>query len=115
MGEAENKAIEEEKVALTKQLESERGNLSQYQERQAKAAGMKADMENQLDAAQKQLVNEEIKRQEMTGDKKKMEGEIGIVKKDIEDLQVAEEKVSHLTSIKSKLESTLDELEDGAN
>merc|ERR1712214_192030 len=166
--EAENKAIEEEKVALTKQLESEQGNLSQYQERQAKAAGMKADMENQLDAAQKQLVNEEIKRQEMTGDKKKMEGEIGIVKKDIEDLelalqkleqektnrdhnirslndevaqqdevinklnkekkmigdnqakaiedlQVAEEKVSHLTSIKSKLESTLDELEDGAN
>merc|ERR1712241_830414 len=166
--EAANKAIEEEKVALTKQLESEQGNLSQYQERQAKAAGMKADMENQLDAAQKQLVNEEIKRQEMTGDKKKMEGEIGIVKKDIEDLelalqkleqektnrdhnirslndevaqqdevinklnkekkmigdnqakaiedlQVAEEKVSHLTSIKSKLESTLDELEDGAN
>merc|ERR1712115_272643 len=55
--EAENKAIEEEKVALTKQLESEQGNLSQYQERQAKAAGMKADMENQLDAAQKQLVN----------------------------------------------------------
>merc|ERR1711884_457303 len=164
----EGKNIEEEKVALTKQLESEQGNLSQYQERQAKAAGMKADMENQLDAAQKQLVNEEIKRQEMTGDKKKMEGEIGIVKKDIEDLelalqkleqektnrdhnirslndevaqqdevinklnkekkmigdnqakaiedlQVAEEKVSHLTSIKSKLESTLDELEDGAN
>merc|ERR1712241_1036984 len=163
-----NKATEEEIAALTKQLESEQGNLSQYQERQAKAAGMKADMENQLDAAQKQLVNEEIKRQEMTGDKKKMEGEIGIVKKDIEDLelalqkleqektnrdhnirslndevaqqdevinklnkekkmigdnqakaiedlQVAEEKVSHLTSIKSKLESTLDELEDGAN
>merc|ERR1711953_1280990 len=166
--EAENKAIEEEKVALTKQLESEQGNLSQYQERQAKAAGMKADMENQLDAAQKQLVNEEIKRQEMTGDKKKMEGEIGIVKKDIEDLeltlqkleqektnrdhsirsindevaqqdevinklnkekkmigdnqakaiedlQAAQEKVDHLNSIKSKLESTLDELEDGAN
>merc|ERR1711953_878063 len=166
--EAENKAIEEEKAALTKQLESEQGNLSQYQERQAKAAGMKADMENQLEAAQKLLANEEVKRQEMTGDKKVMEGEIGIIKKDIEDLelalqkleqektnrdhnirslndevaqqdevinklnkekkmigdnqakaiedlQVAEEKVSHLTSIKSKLESTLDELEDGAN
>merc|ERR1712241_306077 len=160
--EAENKAIEEEKVALTKQLESEQGNLSQYQERQAKAAGMKADMENQLDAAQKQLVNEEIKRQEMTGDKKKMEGEIGIVKKDIEDLelalqkleqektnrdhnirslndevanklnkekkmigdnqakaiedlQAAQEKVSHLNSIKSKLDSTHDELQDGVN
>merc|ERR1719414_1826433 len=32
------KQIEEEKVALTKQLESEQGNLSQYQERQAKAS-----------------------------------------------------------------------------
>merc|ERR1719384_707809 len=137
--EAENKAIEEEKVALTKQLESEQGNLSQYQERQAKAAGMKADMENQLDAAQKQLVNEEIKRQEMTGDKKKMEGEIGIVKKDIEDLELAlqkleqektnrdhnirslndevanQDEVSHLNSIKSKLDSTHDELQDGVN
>merc|ERR1719323_1589476 len=166
--EAENKAIEEEKVALTKQLESEQGNLSQYQERQAKAAAMKADMENQLDAAQKQLVSEEQKRQSMTGDKKVMEGEIGVIKKDIEDLelalqkleqektnrdhsirslsdevaqadevinklnkekkmigdnqakamedlQAAQEKVNHLNSIKSKLESTLDELEDGAN
>merc|ERR1712226_1189432 len=42
--EVANKVIEEERVALTKQLESEQGNLSQYQERQAKAAGMKADM-----------------------------------------------------------------------
>merc|ERR1712214_124122 len=91
--EAENKAIEEEKVALTKQLESEQGNLSQYQERQAKAAGMKADMENQLDAAQKQLVNEEIKRQEMTGDKKKMEGDNVVIKKDIEDLELAIQKL----------------------
>ena len=163
-----NKRIEEEKVALTKQLESEQGNLSQYQERQAKAAAMKADMENQLDNAQKTLANEEVRRQELTADKKKMEGEVVVIKKDIEDLelalqkleqektnrdhsirslndevaqqdevinklnkekkmigdnqakayedlQAAEDKVSHLNSIKSKLESTLDELEDGAN
>merc|ERR1712170_212038 len=88
-----NKQIEEEKVALTKQLESEQGNLSQYQERQAKAAAMKADMENQLDAAQKQLVSEEQKRQSMTGDKKVMEGEIGVIKKDIEDLELALQKL----------------------
>merc|ERR1719232_2038561 len=163
-----NKDIEQEKIALTKQLESEQGNLSQYQERQAKAAALKADLECQLDAAQKQLASEEIARQELTGDKKKMEGEITIIKKDIEDLelavqkleqektnkdhtirslgdevaqqdevinklnkekkligdnqskayedlQVAEDKVNHLNSIKSKLESTLNELEDGVN
>merc|ERR1719323_2504302 len=166
--EGQNKLIEEEKIALTKQLESEQGNLSQYQDRQAKATKMKADMEGQLDAAQKQLAREEVKRQDMTADRKTMEGEIVVVKKDIEDLelalqkleqektnrdhairslndevaqqdevinklnkekkmigdnqakamedlQAAEDKVSHLNSIKSKLESTLDELEDGAN
>merc|ERR1719328_815930 len=88
-----NKQIEEEKVALTKQLESEQGNLSQYQERQAKAARMKAEMEGALDAAQKQLAREEIKRQDMTADSKTMEGEIVVVKKDIEDLELALQKL----------------------
>merc|ERR1712154_605107 len=35
--------------------------------------------------------------------------------KSSDDLQSAEEKVNHLNGVKSKLESTLDELEDGAN
>jgi len=161
-----NKDIEVEKVELTKQLESEQGNLSQYQERQAKAAAMKADVEMQLEAAQQELTQCEQSRQDMTADKKKMEGDISIVKKDIEDLEIAlqkleqektnrdhtirsltdevsqqdeiinklnkekkmvgdnqskaledlqaaEDKVSHLNSIKNKLESTLNELEDG--
>merc|ERR1719511_270584 len=45
--EGQNKLIEEEKIALPKQLESEQGNLSKYQDRQPKAAAMKADFENQ--------------------------------------------------------------------
>merc|ERR1711981_401695 len=166
--EGESVTIKEEISALTKQLESEQGNLSQYQERQAKAAAMKADTENQLEKAQKELAQQEIARQEKTADKKQMEGEIGVIKKDIEalelalqkleqektnrdhtirslgdevaqvdevinklnkekkmigdnqskaieDLQGAQDKVSHLNSIKSKLESTLDELEEGVN
>ena len=32
-----------------------------------------------------------------------------------EDLQAAQDKVDHLSKVKSKLESTLDELEDGHN
>merc|ERR1711997_277037 len=163
--EVENVTIKEEIGALTKQLESEQGNLSQYQERQAKAAAMKADTENQLEKAQKELAQQEIARQEKTADKKQMEGEIGVIKKDIEDLELAlqkleqektnrdhtirslsdevaqvdevinklnkekkmigdnqskafedlqasEDKVAHLNSIKSKLETTLGELED---
>ena len=70
---------------MTKQLESEQGNLSVYQERQAKAAALKADCENQLADAQNKLAAEEKSRQDLTADKKRMEGEIGVIKKDIED------------------------------
>merc|ERR1719195_44531 len=164
----EGKNIEQELKDLTKQLEAEQGNLSQYTERQAKAAALKADVERQLGDSQIKLQNEERNRQDMTSQKKTMEGEVGVIKKDIadlehalmkleqektnrdhtihtlndevasqdevinklnkekkyigdnqskaaEDLQAAEDKVNHLSSVKSKLESTLDELEDSAN
>ena len=76
-----NLDLENETKAMLKQLASEQGDLTQYQERQAKAAAKKADMEAQLENAQKQLANKEIARQNMTGDKKKMEGDITIIKK----------------------------------
>merc|ERR1711981_1265263 len=166
--EGDNEKIKEELTALTKQLESEQGNLSQYQERQTKAATLKATMEVELTQAQQQLASEEQARQAMTADKKSMEAEVGVIKKDMEDLELAlqkleqekinrdhqirglndevaapdeiinklnkekkhigdnqsksaddlaasEEKVNHLNSIKTKLERTLDELEDGVN
>merc|ERR1712018_10688 len=71
--EVTNKQIEEEKVALTKQLESEQGNLSQYQDRQAKAAGLKAELEGKLVTAQNNLAKEEGNRQQMIADRKNME------------------------------------------
>merc|ERR1712141_251535 len=57
-------------------------------------------------AQQDEVINKLNKEKKMIGDNQANA---------IEDLQVAEEKVSHLNSIKSKLESTHDELEDGAN
>merc|ERR1712066_437121 len=47
----ENKAIEEEKKALIKQIESEQGNLSQYHEEQALMSSQKGELEIQLAAA----------------------------------------------------------------
>merc|ERR1711971_841138 len=91
--EAANIAIQEEQKALTKQLESEQGNLSQYQERQAKAAVLKADTEAQLEEAQKALIDAEAARQALTGDKKIMEGEITAIKKDVEDIEMALQKL----------------------
>merc|ERR1712066_1000502 len=50
----ENKAIEEEKKALIKQIEAEQGNLGQYHERQATISSQKADLEIALaEATQK--------------------------------------------------------------
>merc|ERR1712079_40662 len=91
--EAANKEIEAEKAALTKQLESEQGNLSVYTDRQTKATKVKAETEGKLDVAQKQLAQAELDKQQMTADRKAMEGDIGIVKKDIEDLELAFQKL----------------------
>merc|ERR1711971_933989 len=163
--EAENVGMEEEKKALLKQLESEQGNLGEYTERQAKASAMKADLEVQLVEVGKALTAMEAGRQQATLDKKALEGDNIVIKKDIEDLelaiqkleqektnrdhtirslndeianqdevlnklnkekkhlgensakavedlQVSQDKVEHLANIKTKLESTLDELND---
>merc|ERR1719153_749005 len=163
--EAENVAIEEEKKALVKQLEQEQGNLGEYTERQAKASAAKADLEVQLVEAGNRLVAMEANRQQVTLDKKALEGDNVAIKKDMEDLelaiqkleqektnrdhtirslndeianqdevlnklnkekkhqcengakamedlQVVQDKVNHMANIKTKLEQTLDELND---
>merc|ERR1719412_9932 len=162
--EEDNMAIEAEKKALLAEISKSQGNLSEYHERQAKASAQKADLEVVLAQSQDKLAQMEADRQQATADKKVLEAECIVVKKDIEDidmaiqklehektnrdhtirslndeianqdevlnklnkekkhasensskssedLQVAEEKVGHLNKIKSKLESTLDELE----
>merc|ERR1712061_49600 len=88
-----NKEVEAEISGLTKQLESEQGNLSMYHERQAKASALKADNEAQLEVAQKNLSIAEGQKQDMTADRKTMEADINNVKKDIEDLELAFQKL----------------------
>merc|ERR1712042_9487 len=157
-------SLKDDIKSLTKTLEEEQGNLSIYTERQAKANEMKTDCEAELAKMQNTLAREEASRIELTAETKKHAGSINVVKKDIEDIELAiskveqektgrdhnikslndeiaeqdevinklneekkhiaennakssedlvsaQEKVSHLNSIKSKLESTLDELE----
>merc|ERR1719163_2411728 len=162
--EQENVEMEEEKKALLAQLQAEQGNLSEYTDRQSAANIAKTKLESGLVDAGNKLVDMEAARQQAALDKKALEGDNVVIKKDIEDLelaiqkleqektnrdhtirslndeianqdevlnklnkekkhasensakssedlQVAEEKVGHLNKIKSKLESTLDELE----
>merc|ERR1719412_1668331 len=160
----ENELIKVEKKELLATLEKEQGNLSIYHEKQAKCTAQMAGLETDLAAAQEKLTQREAARQDAMQDKKVLEQEVVVIKKDIddinvaiqkleqektnrdhtikslndeianqdevinklnkekkhisenaaksnEDLQVAEDKVGHLNQIKSKLESTLDELE----
>merc|ERR1711953_527200 len=166
--EEENVAAKEEIQALIKQIEAEQGNMSQYTDRQAAATAEKTRLEGVLVETGNLLVQMQQSREDATGEKKELEAENMVIKKDIEDLelaiqkleqektnrdhnirslndeianqdeiinklnkekkmvaensskasedmQCAEDKVNHLNNVKSKLESTLDELEDSLN
>merc|ERR1712110_382397 len=89
----ENELIKEETKALIKQLESEQGNLSQYTDQQERASKAKADYEQKLVAAGQKLIQMEEERVQATADKKVLEGENVIIKKDMEDIELAIQKL----------------------
>merc|ERR1719361_2173249 len=89
----DNIIIQEETKALIKQLESEQGNLSQYTDQQEKATKLKIKFEADLVAAGAKLVQMEEERVQATSDKKVLEGENGIIKKDMEDIELAIQKL----------------------
>merc|ERR1712203_885785 len=89
----ENKAIKQEKKDLVAQLESEQGNIGEYTENQAKMSAIKADLEIELEDRTKFLKQMEEERQAATEEKKVMESETNLFKKDIEDLELAIQKL----------------------
>jgi len=150
--------------AMSKQLSEEQGNISIYTDRQAKAVATMAATKSELASQQAVLAQEEASRIELSAEVKTHSASIGVVKKEIEDIELAiakvelekgnrdhtikvlqdeiaeqdevinklnkekkyiaetqaksnddmmtvNEKVDHLASVKSKLESTLDELQ----
>jgi len=163
--EENNSRLMDEKLALLKRIETEQGDLSSYQERQAKAAAQSADMQAQLGDLNEKIKQEEERKEELIKDKRAVEQEASSIRGDLsdmevqvqkveqertnkdhsirslndeittrdelinklnkekkhiqeinskasEELQAADEKVSHLSMVKTKLEQTLDELED---
>merc|ERR1719461_1696710 len=105
----ENEAIKEEKKALMAQLEKEQGNLSVYHEKQAQATAQIADYENQLVAAQDKLAQREQARQDAMQDKKVLEQEVVAIKKDIDDINVA---IQKLEQEKTNRDHTIKSLND---
>merc|ERR1719232_1835815 len=105
----ENKAIEEEKKALLKQIEAEQGNVSQYHEAQAKISSQRAEIEVELAAAQDKLVKTEQARIQATNDKKELENETMVIKKDIGDIEMV---IQKLLQEKSSRDHTIKTLQD---
>jgi len=89
----ENKAIEEEKKVLMKQIEKEQGNLGQYHDRQAAATAVCQKAEKELKEVTERLQNTEAKRVEATDNKKALEQETVAVKKDIADIEIVLQKL----------------------
>merc|ERR1719384_1600553 len=89
----ENELIKAETAALIKQLEAEQGNLSQYTEQQERAAKAKVDFEQKLVLAGQKLIQMEEERVQATADKKVLEGENLVIKKDMEDIELAIQKL----------------------
>ena len=83
----------EEIKALIKQIESEQGNLSQYTDRQAAAMAEKTRLEQVLADTGSQLTAMLQERENATSEKKHLEGENQLIKKDIEDLEIAIQKL----------------------
>merc|ERR1711874_526376 len=89
----ENELIKAETQALIKQLEAEQGNLSQYTDQQERASKAKVDFEQKLVLAGQKLVQIEEERVQATADKKVLEGENIVIKKDMEDIELAIQKL----------------------
>merc|ERR1712209_9339 len=79
--------------AMGKQLAEEQGNISVYTDRQTKATATKAQAESELKAAQAVLAEDESSRVALAAEVKAHSGSVGVVKKEIEDIELAIAKV----------------------
>merc|ERR1712141_599371 len=89
----ENVAAKEEIKNLIKQIEAEQGNLSQYTDRQAKAATDMAALEIVRTDTEAKLAAIELERADAAVDKKALDAEIVLIKKDMEDVELTIQKL----------------------
>merc|ERR550519_1424483 len=79
--------------AMGKQLAEEQGNISVYTDRQSKATATKVQAEGELKDARAVLSSEESSRVALAAEVKARSGSGGVVKKEIEDIELAIAKV----------------------
>ncbi|XP_042212128.1 myosin heavy chain, muscle-like isoform X1 [Homarus americanus] len=86
--EAANMSLQEEKNNLIATLDSTKGNVSDFLDKQAKLQSQKNDLEAQLNEVQARLQQEEDARNMLFQGKKKGEQEMSSMKKDLEDMEL---------------------------
>nr|ASF79341.1 myosin heavy chain [Palaemon carinicauda]ASU54247.1 myosin heavy chain [Palaemon carinicauda] len=101
--------LQEERNALFETVESSKGGVSELFEKQAKVQALKAEVEGQLAEVQMRLANEQEARNQLMQGKKKAEQEIGGLKKDFEDLDLAIQKAEEDKGTKDTQIQTLNE------
>merc|ERR1712025_1396038 len=107
--EAENVTLEEDKKALMAQLEKEQGSLSVYHDKQAKATAGIAALEVQLADAQKLLTKREQERQDALAEKKLLEQDNVVIKKEIGDMALIVQKLEQEKTARDHTIKTLND------
>ena len=92
-----------------RRLETEQGDLTQFQERQAKAAAQKADLEVQLTDIKGKLEVESEKRQNISAQRRILEADLSSVKKDVVEM---EERIARAEAEKTSRDHTMRQLND---
>ncbi|KAK4305104.1 hypothetical protein Pmani_022980 [Petrolisthes manimaculis] len=90
--EVANEALIVEKTNLIVALESTRGNVSEYLDKQAKLESHKTDLEAQLSDVSKRLQLEQESHNRTVQIKKKSEQEVSSLRRDIEELEMSMQK-----------------------
>merc|ERR1712080_811826 len=100
---AEKKELEAENMVIKKDIEDLELAIQKLEQEKTNRDHNIRSLNDEI-AGQDEVINKLNKEKKLMGENSAKAGE---------DLQVAEDKVAHLNKIKSKLEQTLDELEDG--
>ncbi|XP_050734444.1 myosin heavy chain, muscle-like [Eriocheir sinensis] len=91
--EAANTTLAEEKNNLITEMESTRGNMSQYIEQQSKLQSQKTELEAQLSDTLERLHKEEEARNNLFQSKKKLDQDTNSIKREVEDMELTLQKI----------------------
>ncbi|KAK4289577.1 hypothetical protein Pmani_011730 [Petrolisthes manimaculis] len=107
--EAINTTLQEERNGMLMALDSAKGGMSEFMEKQDKLQNQKQELEAQLNESTERLKKEEEARNQLQQNKKKIEQEMGSLKKDMDDIEHMIQKAEQDKTTKDQQIHTLNE------